>query len=218
MQSRVSVLIADDHPVVRMGVRMMLEPDIRFHVVAEAADGAEVLRSVAQFCPELLLLDIAMPKLTGLEVLASLAAHQSAVKVVMLSGTLDARQVMESFQLGARGVLNKNALTTELRQCLLAVLAGGYWARGVRVDNLPALLSELRQQCNQPPKTFGLTPRELQITGLVAEGCSNKDVAVEFKISEETVKHHLKKIFDKTGVNNRVELAIFAMNHSLTTR
>jgi DNA-binding NarL/FixJ family response regulator len=118
--------------------------------------------------------------------------------------------------LGVRGILTKSALPTELQECIHAVIEGRYWAFGTSVSNLVALLQELMKESQDAPKnTFRLTPRELQITALVAEGCTNKDVAAESKISEETVKHHLKNIFDKTGVSNRLELAIFAMNHSL---
>jgi DNA-binding NarL/FixJ family response regulator len=199
-----------------MGVRKMLETDSRFKVLAEAGDGIEALREVDRLHPEVLLLDLSMPQCTGMDALRELMARQENTKTVLLTGDVNKNQMLQALQLGARGILTKSALTAELHECIHAVIAGRYWAFGTPVSNLVSLLQELMKESDNSSKNlFGLTAREVQITSLVAEGCTNKDVARESKISEETVKHHLKKIFDKTGVSNRLELAIFAMNHSL---
>jgi two-component system, NarL family, nitrate/nitrite response regulator NarL len=199
-----------------MGVRNMLEADANFKVLAEACDGVEALQRVDQFHPDVLLLDLSMPRLSGMETLRELSLRHHATKPVLLTSNVEKKQMLEALRLGVRGIVTKSALPTELHECIRAVLDGQYWAFGTSVNDLVTLLQELMRESEQSPKqTFGLTLRGLQITALIAEGCINKDIAAEFKISGETVKHHLKQIFDKTGVSNRLELAIFAMNHGL---
>lgn len=212
----IGIVIADDHPVVRMGVRNMLEGDENFQVLAEAGDGMEALKRVARFHPDVLLLDLSMPNLSGMETLRALMSRRDDTKTVLLTSEVDKVQMLEALRLGVRGIVTKGALPTELHECIHAVVDGRYWAFGTSVPSLVNLLQELMRETEEAPKNgFGLTPRELQITALIAEGCTNKDVAAESKISEETVKHHLKRIFDKTGVSNRLELALFAINHRL---
>jgi len=213
----VGILIADDHPVVRMGVRNTLERDPDFRVLAEAGDGREALRQIHRVHPDVLLLDLSMPGSSGLETLGELMSRQAEVKTVVLTASIDKPQVLQVLQLGARGIITKNALPTELHACIRAVVGGKFWVLGTPVVNLVKLLQELAAETAQGnKKTFGLTPRELEITALIAEGCANKEIASLCKISDETVKHHLKSIFDKTGVSTRLELAVFAMNHALT--
>jgi DNA-binding NarL/FixJ family response regulator len=215
-EKTVGIVIADDHPVVRMGVRLVLESEEGVHVLGEAGDGRESLEKVEQLRPDVLLLDLSMPQLTGIEVLAELRARKSSTRTILLTASAEKKQILDALRLGARGILMKGALPSELGSCIRTVLSGGYWAFGTVVPDLVVLLEQLmRESAPAPRNTFGLTPRELQVTALVAEGLTNKDVAAEYKISEETVKHHIKRIFDKTGVSNRLELAIFAMNHRL---
>jgi DNA-binding NarL/FixJ family response regulator len=213
----VGIVIADDHPVVRMGVRNTVELEPDFRVLAEAADGKEAIHQVNRVHPEVLLLDLAMPKSSGLETLAELMSREAEVKTVVLTASIEKQQVLQALQLGARGIITKNALPEELHACIRAVASGTFWVLGTPVTNLVKLMHDLAVEVSPgQKKTFGLTPRELEITALVAEGCANKEVASVCKISDETVKHHLKNIFDKTGVSSRLELAVFAMNHALT--
>jgi len=212
----IRIVIADDHPVVRLGVRIMLEANEGFRVVGEACDGIEALQNVERFHPDILLLDLSMPNMSGMEALGQLKARHCNTKTVVLASNVDKAQVLEAMRMGARGIVNKGGSKSELHECIEAVLDGDYWAFGTPVYDLVNLLQELMRETEQPPmQVFGLTQRGLQITSLIAEGCTNKDIAAEFKISSETVKHHLKQIFDKTGVSNRLELAIFAINHGL---
>jgi DNA-binding NarL/FixJ family response regulator len=213
----ITILIADDHPVVRMGVRNTLELEPRFRVVAEAADGIEAIRQVESLHPDILLLDLTMPNMPGMETLGELMSRHADVKTILLTASIDKSQVLQALQFGARGIVTKNAPPEELRECIQAVIDGKFWVLGSSVLNLAKLLQDLTLETSAAPKkTFGLTPRELQVAALIAEGCTNKQIAVECGMGEETVKHHLKRIFDKTGVSNRLELAVFAMNHSLT--
>jgi DNA-binding NarL/FixJ family response regulator len=129
---------------------------------------------------------------------------------------VDKRQILEALQLGARGVLLKDAVAAHLASSIRAVMQGQYWLEGRPVQNLVQVLRDLAAQTAPPPrKTFGLTSRELEVVSLITEGSTNKHIAETFGISEETVKRHLTNIFNKLGVGNRLELALFALNHNL---
>jgi two-component system, NarL family, nitrate/nitrite response regulator NarL len=213
----IRVLIADDHPVVRIGLRNMLQADPTIKLVAEAKDGLEALHMVRTLRPDVLLLDLAMPKMPGLEALRELTGDNGGeTRTIVLTGQIDKRQILEALQLGARGVVLKDAVVAHLSACIRAVMQGQYWLEGRPVTNLVQVLRDLTAQTAPPPrKTFGLTARELEVVAMITEGSTNKHIAETFGISEETVKRHLTNIFNKIGVGNRLELALFALNHNL---
>jgi DNA-binding NarL/FixJ family response regulator len=217
--SPIRVVVADDHPVVRFGVKNMLESELGFEVVGEAEDGDVAITETLELEPDILLLDVQMPRLPGLEALRAIMSRSPRVKIIMLTSTISTQQVIEALQIGARGIVLKDAVAGDLSKSMRAVLSGDYWIGGERVVNLVAALNELMKQAAATPekKTYGLTPRELEVVTCIVEGCSNKDVAKQFAISEETVKRHLSNIFDKTGVSTRLELALFAIAHKLVT-
>ena len=212
----IRLVVADDHPVVRIGVKNMLMSDPSFEVVGEANDGDEAIKETLQLEPDILLLDLYMPKLPGLEAMRAIMSRTPRVKVILLTSTITTQQIIEALQIGARGIVLKDAVANHLFTSIRAVAAGDYWIGGQRVVNLIQALHELTQKAAKPErKTFGLTPRELEVVGCIVEGCSNRDVAKQFSISEETVKRHLSNIFDKTGVSTRLELALFAISHGV---
>jgi two-component system nitrate/nitrite response regulator NarL len=213
----VRIVVADDHPVVRFGVKNMLENEPGFDVVGEAQDGDDAITQVIELEPDILLLDLAMPRLPGLEAMKAIMSRAPRVKIILLTSTITTQQIIEALQIGARGIVLKDAVAGDLSQALRAVLSGDYWIGGQRVANLISALHELMQKAAKQPdrRTFGLTPRELDVVGCIVEGCSNKDIAKQYTISEETVKRHLSNVFDKTGVSTRIELALFAINHKL---
>ncbi|MDE1176499.1 MAG: response regulator transcription factor [Edaphobacter sp.] len=215
----IRVVVADDHPVVRFGVKNMLESEPGFQVVGEAEDGDVAITETLEKEPDVLLLDVMMPRLPGLEALRAILEKSSRVKVILLTSTITTQQIIEALQIGARGIVLKDAAAADLSKSMRAVLSGDYWIGGERVVNLVSALNDLMQQAAAAPekKTYGLTPRELEVVTCIVEGCSNKDVAKQFAISEETVKRHLSNIFDKTGVSTRLELALFAIAHKLVT-
>jgi DNA-binding NarL/FixJ family response regulator len=186
-------------------------------VVAEACDGVEAVDFVRRFQPEILLLDLAMPRRPGLEALRELNHESAQVRVILLTAAAEREQIVEALQLGARGVVLKDCGTEILMKSIRAVLGGEYWVGREPVSNLLQYLRSLMESSTKlsRQKRFGLTPRELDIVSTVVAGYANREIAEHFKISEDTVKHHLSNIFDKTGVSTRLELALFAVNQSL---
>ncbi|MBS1813905.1 MAG: response regulator transcription factor [Acidobacteria bacterium] len=211
------LVVADDHPVVRFGVRNMLTADPGFEVVAEAEDGDVAITQVLDYEPDILLLDLQMPRLPGLEAMRAIMSRSPRVKIILLTSTISTQQIIEALQIGARGIVLKDSVAGDLGESIRAVASGDYWIGGERVANLVMALHELMQKAAAVPerKTFGLTPREMEVVSAIVEGCSNKDIAKQYTISEETVKRHLSNIFDKTGVSTRLELALFAISHKL---
>jgi DNA-binding NarL/FixJ family response regulator len=216
MDRLIRIVLADDHPVVRIGVRNMLSEVDGFSVVGEAADGDDAITQTIDLQPDILLLDVQMPRLPGLEAMRAIMSGPSTAKILLLTSTITTQQVIEALQIGARGIVLKDALGDHLQTAIRTVVAGDYWIGGKRVVNLVTALHELMEKAAVPQrKTYGLTPRELEVVGCIIEGCSNRDIAKQFGLSEETVKRHLSNIFDKTGVSTRLELALFAIAHHL---
>lgn len=219
-QTTVRIVIADDHPIFRDGLRRLLEAEPDLKVMGEASDGAEAVKLARQLKPDILLLDLAMPKHPGLEALRDLSsggASSTPVRVILLTAAAEKSQIVEALQLGARGVVLKDSATQLLLKAIHTVMSGEYWVGRESVSNLVQYLRTLVQSSSDEArqKKFGLTPRELEIVAAVVAGYSNKEIAEYFKISEDTVKHHLSNIFDKLGVSTRLELALFAVNQSL---
>jgi DNA-binding NarL/FixJ family response regulator len=194
----------------------MLRAEGHFDVVGEASDGDEAITQTLELLPDILLLDLSMPRMPGLEAMRAIMSGSPRVKILLLTATISTQQIIEALQIGARGIVTKDALIDQLTNAIEAVMQGDYWINGQRVVNLVGALHELMQKAAVPErKTYGLTPRELEVVGCIVEGCSNRDIAKQFAISEETVKRHLSNIFDKTGVSTRLELALFAIAHQL---
>jgi two-component system, NarL family, nitrate/nitrite response regulator NarL len=213
---QIRIVIADDHPVARIGVKNMLQSDPDLEVIGEASDGDEAITATLELLPDILLLDVQMPRLPGLEAMRAIMSGSPTVKILLLTSTITGQQIIEALQIGARGIVLKDTLADHLTTAIRAVSSGDYWIGGKRVVNLLGALHELMLQAAVPErKTYGLTPRELEVVGCIVEGCSNRDIAKQYSISEETVKRHLSNTFDKTGVSTRLELALFAIAHQV---
>lgn len=218
--SPIRIVIADDHPIFRDGLRRLLESEGDMKVIGEACDGNEAIKLATELKPDILLLDLAMPHRTGLEALRDMSANTSAVgavRIILLTAAVEKKQIVEALQLGARGVVLKDSATQLLLKSIHSVMMGEYWVGRDSVSNLVQYLRNLMQSTVEETKQkkFGLTPRELEIVAAVVAGYANREIAEYFKISEDTVKHHLSNIFDKLGVSTRLELALFAVNQGL---
>jgi DNA-binding NarL/FixJ family response regulator len=158
-----------------------------------------------------------MPRRPGLEALREMSTDTTGVRVILLTAAAEKDQIVEALQLGARGVVLKDSATQILLKSIRAVMDGEYWVGRESVSNLVQYLRGLVGSSSNVARhrRYGLTPRELEIVSAVVAGYANKEIAEHFKISEDTVKHHLSNIFDKVGVSTRLELALFAVNQAL---
>jgi len=164
----IRIVIADDHPVVRIGVRNMLAEADGFEVAGDAGDGDEAITQTLELQPDILLLDVMMPRLPGLEAMRAIMSGSPTVKILLLTSTITTQQIIEALHIGARGIVLKDSLVEDLHTSIRTVAGGDYWIGGKRVANLVTALHELMQKAEQPPrKTYGLTPRELEVVGAI---------------------------------------------------
>jgi len=214
----IGILIADHHPKFREGLRKVLEAQPGLRVVGEAADGERTLKLARQLKPRILLLDIRLPRLSGLEILRQLKTLANPVHTLVLAAAPKRNQIVEALQLGARGMLLKRAPARVLLEGIRSVAAGQYWFRHESVPDFVQAVLE-RKHCpeavaSQPD--FCLNRRETEVIALIEGGYTNKEMAKKLAISEPAVKHHLTNIFDKLRVSNRLELILFSIHHHLT--
>ncbi len=208
----VRIAIADDHQIFRDGLRRLLESEPGFEVVAEGVDGLDAARIAGEVGPDVLLLDVAMPRMGGIEALAAMAG--GSTRVILLTAAIDPAELLRAIQLGARGVVLKESATRLLIDGIHRVMDGKYIIGAGVADDLA---QAVRQVGAQPARRYSLTSRELDIVAAIVAGDSNRNIADRLGISLQTVKHHLTSIFDKTGVSSRLELALFAIRHGLVT-
>jgi len=224
------VVLADDESLFRASLRQLLAvppPVLKdvygvdvgpgFDVVGEAGTGEDTARVVRSAQPDLLLLDLCMPRLSGLDVLRELESCRDRVRIILLAGTIDRTQLVSAVRLGVHGLLLKDAPTEVLFEAIMCVLAGRYWLGQTLVTDLLEMVRPLIQSSGSADGHVAsrLTPRERQVLKMVVAGHSNKEIAQQWTISEETIKHHLTRMFDKVGAANRVELAMLATRDGL---
>ena len=209
----IRILIADDHPVVRDGLAAMLGTQPDFDVVATAANGLEAVRLAAELRPDVVLLDLEMPELDGVEALARLRAASPAVRALVFTAFDTDERILSALRAGAQGYLLKGAPRDELFRAIRVVSQGGSLLQ-------PVVASRLLQRMAQPAATgtpAALTNREVDVLRLLAQGRANKEIAASLVISERTVKFHVSAILSKLGAGNRTEAVRLAVQRGLVT-
>lgn len=208
--NRITVLIADDHAIFREGLGLLLAQEEDMQVVGEAADGLQAIALTETLQPDILLLDVKMPALGGIEALPKIYKHSPGTKVLILSGFSEDEFMVKALQLGAKGYLPKSLTPKELVRAIRATYAGEIWAERKILTEVVESLRQKMQEVNPPlSETQGvLTAREREIVEWVIQGMTNKEIAVRLGISDKTVKTHLSNIFSKLKVGRRLELAL----------
>lgn len=212
MENSIKVMIADDHILMREGIRQLLEFDGTIEVIAEANDGEECLEKLKTIKPEVLLLDINMPKKNGIEVLESMRKQNSKVKVLILTVHNEIEYLLKAVDIGVDGYILKDSESAELKRAIVTVSEGESY---IQSSLIPALNSRLIARDIDKEKIDSLTKRELEVLIQVANGMFNKEIANALNISERTVKNHLSNIFKKIDVSDRTQAAVFAIKNDI---
>jgi DNA-binding NarL/FixJ family response regulator len=221
-RGRIRVMIADDHPIVRDGLRRLLSLEDDIEVVAEAGDGREVLDLLAQVEVDVVLLDLRMPGMDGLTALQRMQSSSKKVKVIVVTASEDKNEFVQAMKLGCSGIVLKQTSPDLITKSIRKVHAGEIWLDS---HTTAAVMRQFAAPGDGGPTAGGgkgrerspLSQREREIVALVAQGYKNKEMAEKMFISEQTVKNHLHNIFDKLGVSDRLELALYAIHKGLHT-
>jgi DNA-binding NarL/FixJ family response regulator len=209
----IRLVLVDDHPVVLHGLRVLFERHADFSVVDCCADADAGIEAVRRHRPDVLILDLRMPVADGLNVLRVLSSEQIPCRTVLLTAAITDAELKEAVQLGAVGIVMKDSSPDVLADCVRRVHRGEHW---IDRDALTrAFRSVVGADVSQPGRGESLTGRELEIVRMVAEGLRNKAIAERLSISEGTVKVHLHNIYDKVGVDGRLELMLYAQQRGL---
>ena len=208
------ILLADDHEVVRSGLRMVLDAAPDLEVVAEAGDGAEAVKTALAEGVDLAVLDVSMPRMTGLQAAAELSRREPKMRVLMLSMHDDERYFFEALKAGASGYVLKTAANRDLIEACRAAMRGEPFLYPAAVTALIRDYLERAQSGEATPKD-PLSPRELEVVKLIAEGHTSEEIAGQLFISKKTVDRHRANVLEKLGMRNRVELTRYAIRRGL---
>jgi DNA-binding NarL/FixJ family response regulator len=224
VKSKIRIVVADDHPIFRDGLCRLLALEEDFEVVAQASDGRQVLDVLQQYEPDILLLDLKMPGLDGLATLQKLQTARNKTRVIVLTASDDKNEFVQAMKLGTSGIVLKQTATELLIKSIRKVHAGEIWLdshttaaviRQFVANEEPAPAVAPLPPVQRDRERSPLSQREREIVALVAQGFKNKEMAEKMFISEQTVKNHLHNIFDKLGVSDRLELALYAIHNNL---
>ncbi len=208
----VKIMIADDHSMIREGLKSLLELDGDIQVIAEAEDGKDCLDRLDIVTPDVLLLDINMPKMNGLEVLKNLKERHIKVKVLVLTVHNEIEYLMKAVDIGINGYVLKDSESAELKKAIFTIVEGETY---IQPSLIPALNAKRIEKNEDEERIDDLTKRELEVLKLLAIGMYNKEIAEKLNISERTVKNHVSNIFKKLEVTDRTQAAVFAIRNNL---
>lgn len=210
----VNVMITDDHSMIREGLKQLLELEGDFKVIAEAADGVECISKLEEVTPDVLLLDINMPNMNGLEVLQKIKEKRIKVKVLVLTIHSEVEYLLKAVDIGVNGYLLKDSELAELKKAITAVVNGENY---IQPSLIPVLNAKMIDRDSDTVKIESLTRRELEVLKNLSYGMYNKEIAEKLDISERTVKNHISNIFKKIEVTDRTQAAVFAIRNNLIT-
>lgn len=208
----VKVMITDDHSLIREGLKQLLELEGDFQVIVEACDGIDCMEKLKEQIPDVLLLDINMPRMNGLEVLQKIKDEKIDVKILVLTVHNEVEYLLKAVDIGINGYLLKDSESSELKKAILSVVDGEDY---IQPSLIPVLNAKMIDRDMDSEKIEKLTKRELEVLKLLAVGMYNKGVADELHISERTVKNHVSSIFKKIDVSDRTQAAVFAIRNNL---
>ena len=208
----VRVMLVDDHALIREGIKQLLEFDGSIEIVDEAGDGSECLEKIKRSKPQVLLLDINMPKVNGIEVLEEIRKQKIKVKVLILTVHNEVEYLLKAVDIGVDGYLLKDSGSSELKRAIDVVMNGENY---IQSELIPALNKRLVARDVDKDKIDSLTKRELEVLIKVANGMINKEIATSLDISERTVKNHISNIFKKIDVSDRTQAAVFAIKNDI---
>lgn len=206
------VMLVDDHALIREGIKQLLEFDGSIDVIEQASDGAECLEKLQHVLPDILLLDINMPNVNGIEVLEEIKKKNIPVKVLMLTVHSEAEYLVQAVDIGANGYILKDSGSEELKKAIQSVMEGDSY---IQPSLIPSLNSRLVNRDIDKEKIAALTKREMEILTHIAGGMFNKEIAMNLNISERTVKNHISNIFKKIDVSDRTQAAVFAIRNNI---
>lgn len=206
------VMLVDDHALIREGIKQLLEFDGSIDVIEQASDGAECLEKLQHVQPDILLLDINMPNVNGIEVLEEIKKKNNPVKVLMLTVHSEAEYLVQAVDIGANGYILKDSGSEELKKAIQSVMDGDSY---IQPSLIPSLNSRLVNRDIDKEKIAALTKREMEILTQIAGGMFNKEIAMNLNISERTVKNHISNIFKKIDVSDRTQAAVFAIRNNI---
>lgn len=210
----IKIIIADDHAMIREGLKQLLELDGDIIVAGEANDGQECIDMVKKLKPDVLLLDINMPGLDGLQTLSIIKKQKTNTKVIMLTIHRGMEYLVKALDMGCDGYVLKDSSISILKSAVLSVYNGESF---IEPELAPLINSHLAERDVMADKVRELTKRELEVLKLIANGLFNKEIAAELDISERTVKNHISNIFHKIGVSDRTQAAVFAIKNDIVS-
>lgn len=208
----IKVMLADDHVLMREGIRQLLEFDGMIEVIEEANDGIECLEKLEKSKPDVILLDINMPKKNGIEVLKEIRIKNLPVKVLILTVHNEVEYLLKAVDIGVDGYILKDSESAELKRAIVSVMNGENY---IQPNLIPALNSKLVSRDKDKDKIDALTDREMEVLVCVANGMFNREIADKLNISERTVKNHVTNIFKKIDVADRTQAAVFAIKNDI---